>query len=103
MWPKKRCSVTRRERVEAIHVRVGALSGIVKDALLAAYELAREQTPFADARLIFEDVPVVVFCKHCQAERGVQSVQQLCCVECDTPARHPKYGAAANWSSPRWS
>lgn len=72
--------------VEAIHVRVGALSGVVKEALLGAYELAREQTPFAHTRLIFEDVPVVVFCKKCQAEREIRSVQHFCCVECDTPA-----------------
>lgn len=72
-------------RVEAIHVRVGALSGVVKDALQGAFELAREQTPFASTRLVFEDVPVAVFCEKCRAERGVRSVQHFCCVECDTP------------------
>lgn len=44
-------------QVEAIHLRIGALSGVVKEALLSAYELAAEQTPFAQARLIVEDVP----------------------------------------------
>jgi hydrogenase nickel incorporation protein HypA/HybF len=44
-------------RVEAIHLRIGKMSGIVKEALLAAYELASEQTPFAQARLVIEDVP----------------------------------------------
>ena len=44
-------------RVEAIHLRVGKMSGIVKEALLSAYELAAEQTPFAQSRLVFEDVP----------------------------------------------
>ena len=73
-------------RVEAIHVRVGELSGVVKDALLAAYELAREQTPFAGARLVFEEVPVLIYCAKCQAERPVHSVQNICCLECDTPA-----------------
>src|SRR6185436_3887078 len=73
-------------QVEAIHIRVGPLSGVVKEALLSAYELAREQTPFANSRLIFEDVPIVVFCTHCQAERPVQSIQHLYCAECDTPA-----------------
>jgi hydrogenase nickel incorporation protein HypA/HybF len=72
-------------RVEAIHLRVGALSGVVKDALLGAYELAREQTPFSNVRLVFEDIPVVVYCTRCQAERGIRSVQHFCCVECDTP------------------
>ena len=73
-------------QVEAIHVRLGTLSGVVKEALLSAYELARDQTPFARTRLIFEDVPVVVFCSKCQAERPVQSLQHFCCAECDAPA-----------------
>jgi hydrogenase nickel incorporation protein HypA/HybF len=73
-------------RVEVIYLRVGQLSGIVKQALQNAYELAREQTPFAETRLVFEDVPVAIFCQKCQAERGIQSVQHFCCVECDSPA-----------------
>jgi hydrogenase nickel incorporation protein HypA/HybF len=73
-------------RLEAIHVRIGALSGIVKESLLSAYELAREQTPFAQTRMIFEEVPVVVFCATCKAERPVRSLQQFSCAECDTPA-----------------
>jgi hydrogenase nickel incorporation protein HypA/HybF len=44
-------------QVEAIHLRIGAMSGIVKEALLSAYELAAEQTPFAQSKLVFEDVP----------------------------------------------
>lgn len=44
-------------RVEAIHLRIGRMSGIVKEALLSAYELAAEQTPFAQSKLIFEDMP----------------------------------------------
>jgi len=73
-------------RVEAIHVRLGPLSGVVKESLVSAYELAREQTPFANARLIFEEVPIVMFCSKCQGERAVESVQNLCCIECETPA-----------------
>ena len=44
-------------RVEAIHLRIGTLSGVVKEALLSAYELAAEQTPFAQSKLVVEDVP----------------------------------------------
>ena len=32
-------------RVEAIHIRLGPLAGVVKEALLSAYELASERTP----------------------------------------------------------
>ena|ERR1700761_9706555 len=44
-------------QVQAIYLKIGTLSGVVKEALLSAYELAAEQTPFAQARLIIEDVP----------------------------------------------
>ena len=62
------------------------LSGVVKEALLSAWQLASEQTAFEDSRLVIEEVPIAVFCSKCQAERPVQSIQQMCCVECDTPA-----------------
>jgi len=72
--------------VEAIHIRMGPLSGVVKEALLSAYELATEKTPFEHSRLIIEEVPIVIYCSKCQAERSVQSVQWFCCAECGTPA-----------------
>lgn len=72
--------------VEAIHVRMGPLSGVVKDALVSAYELASAKTPFEHARLIIEEVPIAIYCSKCQAERPVHSVQWFCCAKCDTPA-----------------
>ena len=75
-----------RAKVETIYVRHGELSGVVKEALVSAYELAREDSPFPTAKLVFEDVPIAVFCSKCNAERPVHSVQRFCCAECDTPA-----------------
>jgi len=72
--------------VDAIHVRLGPLSGVVKEALLSAWQLASEQTAFEESHLVIEEVPIAIFCSKCQAERPVQSIQQFCCVECDTPA-----------------
>ena len=72
--------------VQAIYVRLGPLSGVVKESLQSAYELAREQTRFAQTRLVLEDCPIVVFCETCKAERPVHSWQRMCCAQCDTPA-----------------
>lgn len=72
--------------VEAIHVRVGALSGVVPEALQSAYELAAGQTPFAAARLVIEAIPVAIFCAVCQGERPVTSPAWMCCAECGTPS-----------------
>ena len=38
-------------RVVAVHLRLGRLSGVVKEALLASYELAREGSAVADSEL----------------------------------------------------
>ncbi|MGA8539951.1 MAG: hydrogenase maturation nickel metallochaperone HypA [Terriglobales bacterium] len=73
-------------RVGAIHLKLGALSGVVKEALLSAFEMARDDTPLQGARLEIEEVPVVVVCPSCQAPRPVSSVQLFCCAECGTPA-----------------
>ena len=76
----------RDAEVDAIHVKLGALSGVVKEALLSAYDLARTETTLETAQLIIEEVPVMIYCPRCQAPRRVPSIQQLSCSECDTPS-----------------
>ena len=73
-------------QVNAVHLRLGALSGVVKDALMFSYEVACQDTALQGSRLIVEDMPVVVFCPQCQARRTLSSVQSFVCPECNTPA-----------------
>jgi len=73
-------------QVTAVHLKLGALSGVVKDALLSAYEMACEDTPLQGFPLVIEEVPIMVFCPECQARRAVSAVQLFCCAECGTPA-----------------
>ena len=42
-------------RVDAVYLRLGALSGVVKDALLFSWDLACEDSPIAGARLEIEE------------------------------------------------
>lgn len=72
--------------VEAIHLKLGQLSGVVKEALLFGFETAREGTPLAATRLIIEEVPIEVWCAACQARRRVVSPQEFRCAQCGTPA-----------------
>jgi hydrogenase nickel incorporation protein HypA/HybF len=72
-------------RVIAVHLRLGPLSGVVKEALLSAYELAREQTPLADSKLIVQEMPIVAWCSTCNAQRTIPSMQRMCCPACDSP------------------
>ncbi len=75
----------RGARVSAIHVKVGPLSGVIQEALVPAYEIAAHGTEFENARLVVEDVPVVVFCPKCRERRQPHSMQWLACPVCDTP------------------
>ena len=72
-------------RVEALHLRLGTLSGVVKEALLFSFDLAAEGTAVAGARLEIEEVPVAVFCPACQEERTLPSLQSFHCPVCGTP------------------
>jgi len=72
-------------RVSAVHLRLGALSGVVKDALMFSYEVACQDTPLAGSQLLIEDIPVTVFCPRCQEKRVLASLQSFTCPECETP------------------
>jgi hydrogenase nickel incorporation protein HypA/HybF len=72
-------------RVTAVHLRLGLLSGVVKEALRSAYELAREGTPLAGAELVVEEVPAVAYCPGCAAERVLAALPELCCPACGAP------------------
>ena|SRR5690242_20670323 len=75
----------RSVKVNAVHLKLGALSGVVKESLLFSYDVASADTVLKGSRLVIEEVPVTVFCSKCQAQRPVDSVQRLCCTECGTP------------------
>ena len=85
-------SQRRGVQVSAVHLRLGALAGVVKDALMFCYEVACQDTPLQGSQLIVEDVPVIVFCPQCQQERGLQSVQLFACPECGAPTMDVRRG-----------
>ncbi len=69
-------------RVDAVYVRLGPLSGVVKDALLFCFDLAAQGTAIAGARLEIEDVPLAAFCPQCGEDREIISAQHLHCPVC---------------------
>jgi hydrogenase nickel incorporation protein HypA/HybF len=78
--------VQRGARVSAVHLKLGALSGVVKEALLSSYEMACDDTELKGSRLVIEEVPIVIFCPGCDAQRPVSSMQLFCCADCGTPS-----------------
>ena len=72
--------------VRAVHLRLGPLAGVEKEALLFSYGLAVEGTPLQGSQLVIEDAPVLVFCAACGQRRPIRSLQSFCCATCSTPA-----------------
>jgi hydrogenase nickel incorporation protein HypA/HybF len=71
--------------IQTVHVRLGALFGVVPDALQFSYALATAETPLEGSKLEIEDSPVLVFCAACDSRRPVVSIQHMCCATCGTP------------------
>lgn len=71
-------------RVETIRIRVGRLAGVDTEALLFAYEVARQGTPLESSNLRIEQVHTVIFCTLCGAERRVE--RDMVCPECGSVA-----------------
>lgn len=73
--------------VTAVHLKLGALSGVVEDALRSSYEMAVYDTSLRNSELLVEKVPVKVYCHGCCAEQILPSLQNLSCPGCgkETP------------------
>jgi len=84
-----------RERatgVSSVRLRIGRMSGIARDALVFAWEIARADTIAAQAELHIEDVGVTVFCPRCEGERASVEGGGLVCGTCGTTAASIVHG-----------
>jgi hydrogenase nickel incorporation protein HypA/HybF len=72
-------------RVSAVHLKLGPLSGVAREALLSSYELACEGTSLEGSKLVIEEMPIIVYCPKCEAERPVNSGEWFTCPACGTP------------------
>lgn len=74
-------------QVEAVHLRLGVLSGVDKDALAFSYEIACEGTCLVGSRLVIETVALRIYCESCKVERTPDSIHEIDCPQCHTPAQ----------------
>ena len=73
-------------KITAIHLRLGPLAGVDRDALASAYGLAREGSDFGHCELIIEETPIISHCAKCAAERTISSLEEILCPACGHPA-----------------
>jgi hydrogenase nickel incorporation protein HypA/HybF len=68
--------------VQSVHLKLGHLSGVSKEALESCYAMACFESPLAGSRLIIEEVPVSVYCAKCAEIRQLDSIQLFRCPVC---------------------
>ena len=73
-------------RVESVHLRLGQLSGVVKEALLFSYDLATADTLLEGSKLEIDEVKAAIYCDDCAAERDLESIQHFSCPVCGKPS-----------------
>jgi hydrogenase nickel incorporation protein HypA/HybF len=69
-------------RVAAIHVKLGQLCGVVNEALMWAFEMAREGTALSEVELRIEEVPLVIHCTDCAVDQRPATPYELRCPSC---------------------
>lgn len=56
------------DRIVSLTLRIGAMSGVVSEALEFAFEVLKADTIARDAMLQIDTVPVVCRCAHCERD-----------------------------------
>lgn len=80
-------------KVCAVHLKLGPLSGVVKEALLFSYDLACEGTSLEGSSLIIEEIPIRIYCSNCHTEEQPVSSECLHCAACGTSNCHVVQGS----------
>jgi hydrogenase nickel incorporation protein HypA/HybF len=78
--------------IDAVHLELGPLSGVVADALLFSYEMACCGTALEGSRLVIREIPIEVYCPACKGERVLNSMQWFCCPVCGAPTSEVIHG-----------
>jgi len=80
-------------RISAIHLEIGALAGVVPEALEFAFEGARVGTMAEHARLEVTYLPAIAYCATCQSEFELDNRFGIAvCPSCDTPSADLRQG-----------
>jgi hydrogenase nickel incorporation protein HypA/HybF len=78
-------------RIVRLRLRVGALAGVVPEALAFAFEAMKADTPASGAALEIERVPARLACRDCQCEFEPESFPAAC-PGCDSWAAEVRQG-----------
>jgi len=71
-------------KITAVNLRVGALTAVVPDALMFAWELTTSGTLAEGSSLSIERVPLAIACAKCDCERTIEDGILPVCPVCST-------------------
>lgn len=78
----EQCRRSSCTKVETINVRIGKASGVLCDALLFAFDAAKQESMAKDAALNIDEVPVTGYCSDCNRDFTVEEQYILSCPFC---------------------
>lgn len=71
--------------VVTVNLRIGALSGLVPEALEFSWEVASEGSRLQGSKLAIETVDATGYCAQCREERTIRNLQSFRCPVCGSP------------------
>lgn len=71
--------------VASVAIQIGALTGLVPEALQFSWDLATENSRLRESRLDIEWADAAGYCPECQDERIITNLQSFRCPVCQTP------------------
>lgn len=81
------------QSITKVGLRIGAMAGVVPDALSFAFEVARQGSMAEQAVLEVEYLPLVCYCESCQAVFEVEDRFGIAlCPSCDEPSAEIRQG-----------
>ena len=80
------------QRVLRLCLQIGALSGVVEEALRFGFDLATQDTPLAGCLLEVESVPVTLYCHVCQRLYEPPELFRLICPSCQQSSNDLRSG-----------
>lgn len=74
------------EQVTKVWVRLGPLAGVSAEELQFGFAIAATGTPFAQAQLVIEPTPLVIYCPRCAVNHSLPQTGAAVCPSCGLAA-----------------
>jgi hydrogenase nickel incorporation protein HypA/HybF len=71
-------------RVRTVHLRLGVLAGVAREALEFCYEVATAGTLLEGSELKIHELPVIIHCGECGRDLELPDLAAFRCPECGT-------------------